>query len=75
MIKDKSFYAAFFKMALVLILQQVITLSVNLADNIMIGASSEDIRLRGETEFTGQRLLIRRRRFFPKVELLETGII
>ena len=41
MIKDKSFYAAFFKMALVLILQQVITLSVNLADNIMIGAYSE----------------------------------
>ena len=41
MIRDKSFYTAFFKMALVLILQQVITLSVNLADNIMIGAYSE----------------------------------
>ncbi len=42
---------------------------------VFVGASCEDIRLRGETEFTGQRLLIRRRRFFPKVELLETGII
>ena len=41
MIKDKTFYKTFFSMMFVLVLQQVITLSVNLADNIMLGAYSE----------------------------------
>lgn len=39
--KDKGFYKSFFAMYIVLVLQNVITLSVNLADNIMLGAYSE----------------------------------
>ena len=41
MIRDKRFYRQFFMMCTVLILQNVITLSVNLVDNIMLGAYSE----------------------------------
>jgi len=41
MIREKQFYKQFFAMCLVLVLQNVITLSVNLADNIMLGAYSE----------------------------------
>ena len=40
-IKDKSFYKSFFSLLGMLILQNVIILSVNLADNIMIGSYSE----------------------------------
>lgn len=39
--KDKSFYKSFFNLFKVLVLQNVIVLSVNLADNIMIGSYSE----------------------------------
>lgn len=38
---DKNFYKIFFSIAIVLVCQNVITLSVNLADNIMLGGSSE----------------------------------
>ncbi len=41
MVKDRSFYKLFFSMLVVMVLQNVITLSVNLADNIMLGAYSE----------------------------------
>ena len=41
MIREKTFYKAFFITMITLVLQQVITLSVNLADNIMLGAYSE----------------------------------
>ena len=41
MIREKAFYRQFFAMCLMLIAQNVITLSVNLADNIMLGAYSE----------------------------------
>ena len=41
MVRDKQFYKAFFATMIVLVLQQIITLSVNLADNIMLGAYSE----------------------------------
>lgn len=41
MVKDRQFYKQFFSMLIVLVLQNVITLSVNLADNIMLGAYSE----------------------------------
>lgn len=40
-IKEKSFYKSFFSLLGMLILQNVIVLSVNLADNIMIGGYSE----------------------------------
>lgn len=38
---DKKFYSNFFKIYVALVLQNIITLSVNLADNIMLGAYSE----------------------------------
>lgn len=40
-IRDRSFYKEFFKLLVVIVLQNVIVLSVNLADNIMIGGYSE----------------------------------
>lgn len=39
--EKKQFYKYFLSLAAVLVLQQVITLSVNLADNMMLGAYSE----------------------------------
>ena len=39
--RDKSFYKSFFSLFWLLVLQNVIALSVNLADNIMIGSYSE----------------------------------
>ncbi len=41
MIKDKNFYKEFFSLYVLLVLQNVIILLVNLADNIMIGSYSE----------------------------------
>lgn len=38
---DTSFYQNFFSIYIVLVLQNVVTLSVNLADNMMLGAYSE----------------------------------
>lgn len=39
--KDKYFYKTFFSLSIVIILQNLLTYSVNLADNIMIGKYSE----------------------------------
>ena len=39
--KDRTFYKDFFKIFLLLVLQNVVTLSVNMADNVMLGAYSE----------------------------------
>ncbi len=39
---DKEFFKKYFKLAIMLILQQAIVLSVNLLDNIMIGSYSEN---------------------------------
>lgn len=39
--KDTIFYKEFFTLYIALVLQNVVTLSVNLADNIMLGAYSE----------------------------------
>ena len=41
MVRERSFYKTFFAMAAVLVLQNVLTFSVNLADNIMLGGYSE----------------------------------
>ena len=38
---DRSFYKKFFSIYIALVLQNVVTLSVNLADNMMLGAYSE----------------------------------
>ncbi|MBP5210058.1 MAG: MATE family efflux transporter [Clostridia bacterium] len=40
--RDKQFYRSFFSLYIVLVLHQIITLGVNLADNVMIGSYSED---------------------------------
>lgn len=42
MTRDKAFYKTFFSLYWPLVLHQIITLSVNLLDNVMIGAYSED---------------------------------
>ena len=39
--KMNGFYKMFFSMYFILVFQNVITLSVNLADNMMLGAYSE----------------------------------
>lgn len=39
--KDKSFYKTFVSLALALMMQQAVVLSVNLADNVMLGSYSE----------------------------------
>lgn len=39
--KDKEFYRSFLRLALALMMQQAVVLSVNLADNIMLGNYSE----------------------------------
>lgn len=59
--KDKAFYRKFFSLYLVLVLQNVVTLSVNLADNMMLGSYSE-ISLSGvaavnQIQFIYQQLL------------------
>ena len=41
LIKDKTFYKTFFRLCSILIIQNVIVLMTNLADNIMIGGYSE----------------------------------
>lgn len=41
MVKDRTFYRQFFSMAVILMLQNMVTISVNLADNLMLGAYSE----------------------------------
>ena len=41
MTRDRSFYDPFIKLTLALMLQQAVALSVNLADNIMLGSYSE----------------------------------
>lgn len=60
--KDREFYKSFFRLYIVLVLQNIVTLSVNLADNIMLGAYGE-ISLSGVTavnqiQFLYQQLLI-----------------
>ena len=39
--RDKNFYRTFLKLAFALMMQQAVVLSVNLADNVMLGSYSE----------------------------------
>lgn len=59
--KDKSFYKTFFAMYAVLVFQNVISLSVNLADNIMLGGYSETalsgVAAVNQIQFVYQQLL------------------
>ncbi|WP_130838335.1 MATE family efflux transporter [Lachnoclostridium sp. Marseille-P6806] len=62
MVNDRQFYKTFFSMALVLILQNVLTLSVNLADNVMLGVYSEvslsGVAVINQIQFIYQQLLL-----------------
>ena len=62
MIRDRKFYRSFFSMVVVLILQNIITLSVNLADNIMLGAYSEPalagVAAVNQIQFVYQQILL-----------------
>ena len=40
--RDRGFYASFFRMFLLITLQNLITYSVNMADNVMLGSYSQD---------------------------------
>ena len=61
LVRDKEFYKSFFAMLIVLVLQNVITISVNLADNIMLGGYAE-VSLSGvaavnQVQFVYQQIL------------------
>ena len=60
--KDKPFYRTFFRLFLMIAMQNVIVLSVNLADNIMIGAYSETalagVAAVNQVQFVFQQLVI-----------------
>ena len=58
----KGFYKQFFSMYVLLVLQNVVTISVNLADNMMLGAYGE-IALSGvaavnQIQFVFQQILV-----------------
>lgn len=58
----KNFYRNFLKLCSILVLQNVVTLSVNLADNIMLGAFSETalsgVTTVNQVQFVFQQLLM-----------------
>lgn len=62
MTKDKSFYHTFFSMFFMLVLQNMISLGVNLADNIMLGRFSEaalsGVTAVNQIQFVYQQLLM-----------------
>ncbi len=62
MTKDNTFYRNFFSIYIALVLQNVITLSVNLADNIMLGAYGENalagVAAVNQIQFVYQQLLM-----------------
>ena len=59
--KNTIFYKEFFTLYIALVLQNVVTLSVNLADNIMLGAYSETslagVAAANQIQFVYQMLL------------------
>lgn len=59
--KELSFYKRFFTLYIALVLQNVVTLSVNLADNVMLGAYSETslagVAAANQIQFVYQMLL------------------
>ena len=60
-LKNKTFYRNFFSIYIALVLQNVVTLSVNLADNMMLGAYSETalagVAAVNQIQFVYQQLL------------------
>lgn len=62
MIKDKKFYHTFFSIAIMVILQNVVSLGVNMLDNIMLGrygeAALSGVTAANQVQFVYQQLLI-----------------
>lgn len=62
MTRDRSFYRRFFRLMGTLILQNIVVLSVNLADNVMIGAYSETalsgVAAANQVQFIFQQLVL-----------------
>ena len=60
--KDKRFYGNFFKLYIALVLQNVVTISVNLVDNVMLGAYSETalsgVAVVNQIQFVYQQVLM-----------------
>ena len=60
--KDKKFYKSFFKLYIALVLQNVVTISVNLVDNVMLGAYSETalsgVAVVNQIQFVYQQILM-----------------
>ena len=63
--KEPSFLKHFFQIYIALVLQNVITLSVNLADNMMLGAYSETalsgVAAVNQIQFVFQQVLLDRK--------------
>ena len=59
---EKGFYRNFFSIYIVLVLQNVVTISVNLADNVMLGGYSETalsgVAAVNQIQFVYQQLLM-----------------
>lgn len=62
MTKEKKFYHTFFRLYVALVLQNVVTISVNLVDNIMLGAYSETalsgVAIVNQIQFVYQQVLM-----------------
>lgn len=60
--REKNFYKTFFRLYIALVLQNVITLSVNLLDNVMLGAYSETalsgVAIVNQIQFVYQQILM-----------------
>ena len=60
--REKTFYKTFFRLYIALVLQNVITLSVNLLDNVMLGAYSETalsgVAIVNQIQFVYQQILM-----------------
>ena len=73
--KDKSFYKTFVSLALALMMQQAVVLSVNLADNVMLGSYSE-ISLSGVAAVNQIQFILQQQRFiFRRKKLFIQRII
>ena len=60
--KDRNFYRNFLKLYIALVLQNVVTISVNLVDNVMLGAYSETalsgVAVVNQIQFVYQQVLM-----------------
>ncbi len=60
--KDRNFYRNFFKLYIALVLQNIVTISVNLVDNVMLGAYSETalsgVAVVNQIQFVYQQILM-----------------